>query len=244
MDLHIQQSITTKLKILKRLDAHAKELTYALNPVLSEGDVESFEDYFSIRLPHTYRWFLTTVGNGGAGPGLRLHSLQDIQQELELRGGGGRYSTVSYLSRPFVAPSNIEESVQRPIHCMPGMLPISHIGCGLDYYLCVSGEESGNVWYWSHGWYPFPPLNNRPDVKPWLDEEDFETSDEYDEYEERISEEEYRVRTEWKTHLLSQQNTYRVDFLEWYLLWLDDIFQWVQSGRTGWTRKFDHCIIN
>jgi len=41
---------------------------YDLNPPLLAGDVEAFEQKHKITLPADYKYFITEVGNGGAGP--------------------------------------------------------------------------------------------------------------------------------------------------------------------------------
>jgi len=41
---------------------------FLLNPVLPEQEVLAFAQRYQIELPADYRYFLTTVGNGGAGP--------------------------------------------------------------------------------------------------------------------------------------------------------------------------------
>ena len=41
---------------------------YRLNPTLAESHVQAFERHHGIHLPDDYRCFITTAGNGGAGP--------------------------------------------------------------------------------------------------------------------------------------------------------------------------------
>ena len=41
---------------------------YETNHVLSEPEVRVVEEKYRFTLPKEYRWFVTTVGNGGAGP--------------------------------------------------------------------------------------------------------------------------------------------------------------------------------
>jgi hypothetical protein len=66
-------SILAALDALKRRDRlrrlfGAASHDYALNPPLSEAEVAAFERKHHIALPDDYRYFLTQVGNGGAGP--------------------------------------------------------------------------------------------------------------------------------------------------------------------------------
>jgi SMI1 / KNR4 family (SUKH-1) len=54
----------------------------SLGPPLSERDVQAFEVMHGVELPEAYRWFVTTVGNGGNGPPhYGLAPLNDAQDE-------------------------------------------------------------------------------------------------------------------------------------------------------------------
>jgi len=61
---------------LERLRTHDPECSlfgavrheYQLNPPLAESSVVAIERQYGMHLPDDYRAFLTTVGNGGAGP--------------------------------------------------------------------------------------------------------------------------------------------------------------------------------
>jgi SMI1/KNR4 family protein SUKH-1 len=50
---------------------------YALSAPLTPQDIEAAEASCRISLPASYRAFLTRMGNGGAGPGYGLYSLQE-----------------------------------------------------------------------------------------------------------------------------------------------------------------------
>jgi len=62
---------------------------FELNPPLAEAKVEELERRHGIRLPADYRAFITTIANGGAGPGCGLFTfLQWYEEWVEksLRG--------------------------------------------------------------------------------------------------------------------------------------------------------------
>ena len=73
---------------------------YRLNPALPVEDVESLERHFEMSLPDDYRLFITSVGNGGAGPYYGLfrlgeHDRQDTHCKWE------EDSLIGDLSKPF-----------------------------------------------------------------------------------------------------------------------------------------------
>src|SRR5262245_26546599 len=72
-----------------------------LRPPLSESEVQAFESRYRIRLPADYREFITTVGNGGAGPYRGLYPLghgHDLRTLTPWAESDGR---VGVLSEPF-----------------------------------------------------------------------------------------------------------------------------------------------
>lgn len=67
------QTIVEKLKALRAKDAQHKVFganahRYEMNAPLAEKAVRRVEVKYNFSLPEDYRWFLTHVGNGGAGP--------------------------------------------------------------------------------------------------------------------------------------------------------------------------------
>lgn len=57
----------------------AEKHRYEFNPVAAASEVRAFESRHNIRLPKAYTEFLTQVGNGGAGPGNGLYSLEELE---------------------------------------------------------------------------------------------------------------------------------------------------------------------
>ena len=77
------QSISNKLQQLKSLDIHfqlfgAHRHHYQLNPVISLETIQQFEQTHLIGLPEDYVAFLTQLGNGGAGPFYGLEAFERI----------------------------------------------------------------------------------------------------------------------------------------------------------------------
>lgn len=59
----------------------SKKHKYKLNPVISETKVLEVEKKYNFKLPEDYFWFITNVGNGGAGPyyGLEKFKIEDVE---------------------------------------------------------------------------------------------------------------------------------------------------------------------
>lgn len=76
----IVESFRDRLDALRRRDSSfegfgAYKHQYRLGPVLAPAEIVVFEERYGLRLPEDLRTFLSTVGNGGAGPGYGLNRL-------------------------------------------------------------------------------------------------------------------------------------------------------------------------
>lgn len=111
----------------------AKDFAYELNPSIGLNELEAVETRFGCRLPDDYRHFLLTIGNGGAGPGYGLFSL-----EKALEYGGD-------LSKPFRRP---DAPYDPEANDRDGLLMLSTSGCAYDDFLVTGGKERGYVWSW------------------------------------------------------------------------------------------------
>jgi hypothetical protein len=167
---HVRQALSrlreTRARILGA-DAHG----FRLNPPLSESEVLTFEQSLAIMLPSDYRAFLTSVGNGGAGPFYGLFPLGTVDGCFDLRKWEENDGVVGLISQPFLLerewndlstfppqrlldedPKEYEKRIdafdQFYWSCsrMNGAIPICHQGCGLRLWLIVRGAEAGYVW--------------------------------------------------------------------------------------------------
>ncbi len=93
-----------------------------------EHAVAKFEREHSTRLPRDYRWFLTRLGDGGAGPGQGLMSLENVAKWVE-GPLSGRFDPVD---------------VENPV-C--GAIVMCEWGCGEFWLLCLTGKYRGTVWF-------------------------------------------------------------------------------------------------
>jgi len=173
------------------------DISYDLRPPLLETEVAAVEERIGVTLPEGYRSFLTSVGDGGVGPGYGLYGLE---ASLEQRREG-----IYGLDDEFVPPASSRES--RELRA-PGMLYLAHEGCAYYTGLVVSGPERGSVWSYievAPGWVPI--------LTRCLDEEG-------DAYRFDRNEDDY---ARWYDVMLGPQNRpHRTSFLAWYEAWVDD----------------------
>ena len=147
---------------------------YRLNPPLPVSVIEAFEERHGVSLPEDYRFFVTEVGNGGAGPYYGVLPFGKDDDDLDWEGGG----LVGDCSKPFPhttawnlpesfwdgkpapPPGTSPEEEDRlwqawdkvlEVHywdpaIMNGAIPICHLGCALRQWLAINGEQRGFVW--------------------------------------------------------------------------------------------------
>lgn len=142
---------------------------YVLHPPLASATLDAFERKYAVVLPHDYRYFLTEIGNGGAGPyygvfpfgqhddssGERLEAwseflVGDIGQPFEHRDAWNIEPADAAEEGPDsdeqeVLLDEFERQYFEP-SIMNGAIPICHKGCALRLWLVVNGEQAGYVW--------------------------------------------------------------------------------------------------
>lgn len=85
------QRIKEKLDNLRRADSKlitfgAQQHEFKLNEILDSEAISAFEKQYNIKLPSGYSDFLQQVGNGGAGPAYGLTKLEDsLFSDMDLR---------------------------------------------------------------------------------------------------------------------------------------------------------------
>jgi hypothetical protein len=123
----------------------AKRHRYWVGARLSEDQLERFEVAHGVKLPADYRAFLSTVGNGGAGPYYGLGRLQAFGRDL---------------SKPFpfaVATNELPEEAFESFADRdeyPGILEFCHMGCDIYAYLVVNGPTYGTIWEGREDFFP------------------------------------------------------------------------------------------
>lgn len=144
---------------------------FLLNDPLAESDVRAFEHRHGIHLPTDYRLFITSIGNGGAGPFYGIFPLGMMDEKFGLQWEK-HDGIVGALASPFPHgtawndlagqpsdellrlneteyDSQVEEFETRywSSSLVDGAIPICHTGCALRIWLVVTGQETGNLWY-------------------------------------------------------------------------------------------------
>src|SRR4051812_13494492 len=119
---------------------------FELGTPLSETVVADFEARHEAALPQAYRWFLTELGDGGAGPGYRLRRLADAC------GEGCRPGHLVQASPYLPGPRHLNDWEQRyedppgPNRTfLQGTLRIAGHGCSLYTQLIVAGPARGRL---------------------------------------------------------------------------------------------------
>jgi hypothetical protein len=127
---------------------------------MSEDDLEAIETELGVRLPDSYRYFLTTYGASGAREIVTYNPVERLPPEISESGKG--YVSIFYGG---TCPVGDAYSLQRRMQYFSGripanMIPIADDGGVSQILLGFSGKEAGKVYFWD--------LNNEP-----LDEEDY-----------------------------------------------------------------------
>lgn len=158
-----EELIRAKLKKMRHADWQHKKFgskkhKYQVNPVISEKDISEFESRYSISLPDDYRWFLSSVGNGGAGPEYGLEPIEHgIYSDLHYGAEEGFIDP----SKPFSLTEEWNMKIETSLNpkeqsqfeeeyfsdrWVDGLLRICDRGCGMSINLVVNGPEYGNLW--------------------------------------------------------------------------------------------------
>ncbi|MFJ5234854.1 SMI1/KNR4 family protein [Kitasatospora sp. NPDC088391] len=139
-----------------RLRFGAAHHGYRLRERLGEGTIRAFELLHGVALPASYRSFLSTVADGGAGPHHGLLGLaEDVDEEEALHDVRAECLRPGFLARVFVPAAE---------RSMEGTLVLGEVGCGTFSHLVVTGPDAGRVWYDDQVWGARTP---GPDFRDW-----------------------------------------------------------------------------
>jgi uncharacterized protein YijF (DUF1287 family) len=148
---------------IRDMDPHlevfgAENHDYELNPCLSPEYIADIEKDLSIQLPEEYSAFLLNAGNGGAGPGNGLFSLEYSLARIGMFYQEPDFDVGRFLCAEFRKPDTPEDARSYD-NLPPGLLPICDLRFGSTVCLAVSGMERGTLWLWSDDniLIPYPP---------------------------------------------------------------------------------------
>lgn len=149
----------------------SKQHKYRLNPVASLEKIREFEQRYHIKLPEEYVFFLTKVGNGGAGPYYGLYSLEQLDrynEYLDNSGADDSLTQYTFINKNMTIEewnTKIEELEDDDKYdfvmnqICNGVLVIGTQGCTYDNLLMCSGSETGKIvyidWNLDAGYPPF-----------------------------------------------------------------------------------------
>jgi hypothetical protein len=149
------ERIRERLELLARCDTQlqvfgAHQHEYQLSPPLDEAEVATFERTHDVELPADYRAFLTTLGNGGAGPFYGLAPLSGEAPRFAAQFDG---MPAPSLARSFPLREAWRQGEDRPeppiaagSSIYDGVVHLSDQGCGYFDVLVVAGPQRGQVW--------------------------------------------------------------------------------------------------
>lgn len=110
-------SVRNALKRLRDANATAfgsDDHGFLLNPTLAESDVVTFEHRHNIQLPIDYRHFLTSIGDGGAGPYYGVFRLGKMDSGFGFKSWQEDDGFIGILSQPFPLNNEWNDLTSRP----------------------------------------------------------------------------------------------------------------------------------
>lgn len=133
----------------------ASKHQYRLNPVVSIDKIHRFESQYNIKLPEEYVFFLTMVGNGGAGPYYGLYMLENTNMYNEYPDSISNQALINNELTKEVwknTMDKLEESddteydeIMKQVY--GGLMIIGTQGCTYDNLLMVNGSEKDKIVY-------------------------------------------------------------------------------------------------
>lgn len=138
----------------------AEKHKYQLNNPASLDRINDFEVKYQIKLPKEYRFFLSQVGDGGAGPYYGIYSLQKMEEHTNCYHSllHSKQNDVfideqlttekwDHLIEQMDESETDEEYDQLIEKVASGAIIIGTMGCSYDILLMYKGSEAGNIVY-------------------------------------------------------------------------------------------------
>jgi len=198
----------------------ARSHNYDLLPPLSPTVVDDFERRHGVLLPEDYRYFVTEIGNGGAGPdyGLFPFGQQDDGYGFEPWESG---HLIGDVSKPFphVGAWNQPESFWEPRNSIPSGIPAEE-----EDRLMAEWDKIDNEHYWNPAIMngAIPICHRGCALRQWLvvngPQRGFVWND-------------FRADEGGVEPLCDKQTGRPMTFSDWYMSWLNDAVEECGLGR-------------
>ncbi|MEO3946226.1 SMI1/KNR4 family protein [Gorillibacterium sp. CAU 1737] len=128
---------------------------YQLNPVLPLDEVRKYEERHQVQLPEEYVFFLTQVGNGGAGPYYGIYSLERTgsNEEYTRICGQPAWINEAMTKESWAEKMNLMEDADDDTYdrlhdeVFGGLNLIGTQGCTYDNLLMNTGSWKGKMVY-------------------------------------------------------------------------------------------------
>ncbi|TWP52095.1 hypothetical protein FKR81_10960 [Lentzea tibetensis] len=159
----IRSKLARAAAVPSLLESGGRRHLFRLNPPLSEEDVAWFEESREVTLPEAYRRFVLELGDGGAGPGLRMVPLHEAHDWDDLPHG--------FLATPSgLAPGTAHT---RDWHDYPelrqGTLAVADLDCEYITQLVVTGPARGRLVNVNLAGWTRPVFAEDPDFLSWYE---------------------------------------------------------------------------
>lgn len=134
----------------------ASKHQYSLNPVISINKIREYEKKYNFKLPEEYVFFLTKVGNGGAGPHYGIYSLEEMARQTSCWGNPGEKAWIDENltleqwneKMNFLDDCNDDDLYENEMsNLFNGFIIIGTQGCTYDTLLLCNGSEKGKIVY-------------------------------------------------------------------------------------------------
>lgn len=139
----------------------AEKHQYRINPVLNMAEIRRAEEERHVKFPEEYVFYLTRVGNGGAGPYYGLYPFEEVLAEDRNPYLGQTFEQtvttqltkeqwreymrkLDELGESFETDTDYEKYKSK---LFSNMMPIGTQGCTLDNMLMLSGGDADRIMY-------------------------------------------------------------------------------------------------
>ncbi len=157
---------------------------YQLNPVISLEEVQAYEQRHKIKLPSEYVFFITQVGNGGAGPYYGIYPLDTTKECYEIAGTpfiSSKLTAQQWKEKwePFEQKCNEESEDEDDLdnlydrtekETQQGTYAVGTQGCTYETLAIAQGEEENQIFYVNSSWHSeYMPYNTEMSFLEWYE---------------------------------------------------------------------------